>query len=229
MTKKQLDKIIRLHGLDLNGSPKGVKADLSGADLKGVNLIGINLSGAYLRGANLSGADLSGAYLRCAYLRCANLRYADLSGADLKGAKLKDAYLRYANLWCADLRDANLRGADLRDAGIRDADLGNYSIVPESGQFTGYKRLKHGIIAKLLIHEHAKRIGGLIGRKCRASKVKVLELSNGAAKGYSIYQEDFKYAVGSWIEVANFDDDIRKECTSGIHFFLTRKEAEDYV
>ena len=26
----------------------------------------------------------------------------------------------------------------------------------------------------------------------------------------------------------SFDDDVRVECAQGIHFFITRKEAEDY-
>ena len=28
--------------------------------------------------------------------------------------------------------------------------------------------------------------------------------------------------------VYDFDPDIRVECTSGIHFFITRREAEEY-
>ena len=31
------------------------------------------------------------------------------------------------------------------------------------------------------------------------------------------------------IREEKFDDDIRIECTSGIHFYITRKEAEEHL
>lgn len=46
-----LEEILRLHELWINGCKDGRRADLSGVDLSGANL----------RGADLSGADLSGA------------------------------------------------------------------------------------------------------------------------------------------------------------------------
>ena len=98
MDQKELDKILELHKMWLNGDENGKCADLSGADLRVANL----------RDANLYGADLYGADLRVANLRDANLYGADLYGADLRGANLRDANLRDANL-----RGANLYGADL--------------------------------------------------------------------------------------------------------------------
>ena len=108
MTRKELDKILELHKMWLNGDENGKRADLRGADLRGADLYG-----ADLRGANLRGADLYGANLRGANLRGADLRGADLYGADLRGANLRGADLYGANLRGADLRDADLYGADL--------------------------------------------------------------------------------------------------------------------
>jgi hypothetical protein len=34
--------------------------------------------------------------------------------------------------------------------------------------------------------------------------------------------------VGETIEVKDFDDDRWNECSAGIHFFITRKEAVEY-
>nr|DAP22372.1 MAG TPA: pentapeptide repeat protein [Bacteriophage sp.] len=57
MTKERLADILAKHKLWLEDSPKGEKADLSGANLRGADLIGANLRGADLIGADLSGAD----------------------------------------------------------------------------------------------------------------------------------------------------------------------------
>lgn len=90
LSPNDLQKILGLHKLYLEGDDQGVQANLHGADLRNVDLFG-----ADLRGADLSGANLSGANLRCADLRGANLRRANLSGADLDYSCLP--------LWCGSL------------------------------------------------------------------------------------------------------------------------------
>lgn len=44
-----------------------------------------------------------------------------------------------------------------------------------------------------------------------------------------MYDNRTVYRVGKIIRPDLFDEDIRVECTNGIHFFITRKEAEEYV
>ncbi|MBU9446900.1 pentapeptide repeat-containing protein [Burkholderia multivorans] len=212
-------------------------ANLSGADLRGANLSGADLRGAYLRGADLRdaylrGADLRGAYLSDAYLRDAYLSDAYLRGADLSGANLSDAYLRGADLSGANLSDAYLRGANLSDAYLRGADLSDvknfaFQIIPEEGAFVGWKKLKNGVIAKLEIPADAKRTSTPIGRKNRAEFVRVLELF-GAEEGLSQHDSKTVYRVGEIVRPDSYNDDIRLECTNGIHFFVTRAEAEAY-
>ncbi len=118
MNKTELNEILKLHKLWLNGDPKGRCASLQDA-----NLSGANLKYAILSDANLMGADLSDANLMGADLSDANLMGADLSGADLSGADLSFVNLRNANLSNADLEGADLRGADLQDADLRNVDL----------------------------------------------------------------------------------------------------------
>ncbi len=177
-----------------------------------------DLQEAYLRGADLRWADLQGA----------NLRGADLQGADLQEADLREADLQGADLRGADLRWANLRGADLRGADLQGADLPDYQICPEKGGFIAFKKLKADIIAEIFIPASAKRISSLIGRKCRASKAKVLSLSNGKQQAYGWYNTAFLYKVEEYAIPDKFCDDIRIECSHGIHFFMTRKEAEEF-
>ena len=65
----ELNEVIRLHRLWLDGDMDGVRANLSGANLRNANLRNANLSDANLRCANLSGAILSNANLSNANLR----------------------------------------------------------------------------------------------------------------------------------------------------------------
>ena len=166
-----------------------------------------------------SGAGLRGAYLRG----------ADLGGANLGGAGLHDADLRGAYL-----RDADLRGADLRGANLRDAKHIPYvpMVCPEEDEFIGWKKADNHIV-KLLIPTDAKRRSS-IGRKCRCSKAKVLEIFNldgtvaEEREVKSNYDNSFIYRVGETVEVADFDENRWEECAKGIHFFMQRKEAIDY-
>ena len=170
-----------------------------------------NLSDANLSGANLSGADLRDANLRGAYLRGANLRYANLSGANLSDANLSDA----------NLSDANLSGADLSDA-----DLPPHLIVPETGGFYAWKKTTLGV-CKIYIPSSAKRINGIGSRECRASKIKVIS-GNGCGGESPTNDSKLTYEKGETIIADSFNNDIRLECTNGIHFFMTKKEAEEW-
>ena len=216
-----LEKILEEHKKWLSGDG-GIRAYLSGAYLSGAYLRGADLTEADLteadlRGADLRGADLSGAYLSGAYLRGADLTRADLRGADLSGADLSGAYLRGANL-----------------RGVRyDENTAFFALqCPEEGSFIGYKICKEYKIVKLLITEDAKRSSATT-RKCRASKAKVLEITNienteKYETAVSKHDANFIYKVGETIEIENFDEDRWSECSEGIHFFITREEAIQY-
>jgi hypothetical protein len=214
-------------------------AYLRDANLSDANLSGANLSGANLSGANLSDANLSGANLRGAYLSGANLRGADLSGADLSGANLSDANLSGANLSGAYLSGAYLSGADLRGAYLSGANLRGANLsgaknselavariqfIPESGSFEGWKKCRYGVIVRLTIPADAKRSHGS-ERKCRASHVDVLEVIGGD-QGISLYDKKVVYRKGERITADKFDDNRWETCSSGIHFYITRLEAE---
>ena len=176
------------------------------ADLSGANLFGADLSRANLSGANLFGADLSGADLSGANLFGANLFGADLSGADLSGA--------------------NLFGADLSRAKIDDITAARLSILPDCGDVIGWKKCRGDVIVKLLIKDDTPR-SNATGRKCRAERATVLEVI-GAEFGISKYDPKFEYIVGSEVVCHEWDANRWNECGGGIHFFITRIEAENY-
>ncbi len=170
---------------------------------------------AYLYGANLGGADLRGTDLGGA-----NLRNADLYGANLGGADLRGANLRGADLRNADLRGANLRGAKNIPALVE----AQTSILPE-GELVGWKKCQGDVIVELLIPSDAKR-SNATGRKCRASYAVVVAV-HGAEEGRSSFDGNFVYRPGEVVRpVGAFDDNRWDECSSGIHFFITRAEAD---
>ena len=258
MTQNELNKILENHKHWINRDCedwKNMKANLTGADLRyanliGANLIGANLSDAYLIDANLIGANLSGANLidanliganlSGANLRGANLRGADLRYANLSNADLRDAYLIDANLIGANLSGANLRGADLRYANLSGANLlGTKNIpfipmaCPDTGAFIGYKKAS-GYILKLEILQDARRSSST-SRKCRCDKAKVLEIQNlygdiaNVKEVKSNYNKNFVYRLGEIVEEPNFCEDRWNECAEGIHFFINRQEAVEYM
>jgi hypothetical protein len=87
----------------------------------------------------------------------------------------------------------------------------------------GWKKLSRGVICKLRIPADAKRVGGLIGRKCRAEFAVVLE-----GCGRSQYGEGTEYRVGETVRPDSYDPNPLEECSHGIHFFITREEAEEH-
>ena len=199
------------------------RADLRWVDLSGANLSGVDLSGADLSGASLRRADLTGAVLCTADLRCANL-----SGANLSGADLREANLRWAVLREADLTKANLTGADLYRANLS-ATVLPPSITPTEGDFLGYKKVlqvdgTYAVIT-LRIPADAQRTSALASRKCRACHVEVVE---GEGISLTTIRSKLRYAPGAVVTADRFNADRREECTYGIHFFLTREEAEAY-
>jgi hypothetical protein len=193
-----------------------VDAQQSGANLSRANLSGANLSGANLSRANLFGADLFGANLSGA-----NLSRANLSGANLLGANLSGANLSGANLLGANLFGANLFGA--KDAVLVIARL---QFIPEEGAFFGWKKCRDGVIVKLRIPAGAKRSHGT-ERKCRASKAVVVEVF-GATVGISDYDPSVVYRKGETVIPDSFDENRWDICSHGIHFYVTRIEAESY-
>lgn len=119
---------------------------------------------------------------------------------------------------------------------------------PEEGSFIGWKKALISsseindifytpVIVKLLILNTAKRSSGTT-RKCRCSEAEVLDIQSANFDGLSLagmvqeafssYDVGFKYKIGETVRVEDFDDNRWNECSTGIHFFITRQEAVDY-
>jgi hypothetical protein len=119
---------------------------------------------------------------------------------------------------------------------VNECTSGYWLVCPESGSFVGYKKAytepNIPVIIKLQVPASAKRSSATT-RKCRVSKAKVLSIESIVSKqkfktAWSGCDPDFIYEVGKTVEVKDFDPDRWNECSTGIHLFMTRKEAEIY-
>ena len=124
-----------------------------------------------------------------------------------------EKWLRGEGGFCADLSDAkNIPAFQICD-----------------GALVVYKKVQ-GRIVTLAISQTTKRTASIVGRKCRSESALVIEIeghqpvqSNGCGNGVSTLYEE-----GREVRPDSYDDDFRIECSHGIHWFQTRKEAEDW-
>jgi len=74
----------------------------------------------------------------------------------------------------------------------------------------------------------------VLTRKCRCSEALVVSITNIDGTKANINEvksdedKEFVYKVGEVVKVDDFDDNRWEECSTGIHFFITREEAVEY-
>jgi multidrug efflux pump subunit AcrA (membrane-fusion protein) len=175
--------------------------------------LGLAVKAAVKARANLADANLAGA----------DLARANLAGANLAGANLARANLADANLARAYLARANLAGANLARAKNAEHAKAITVIVPE-GDIIGWKKAGDHIV-KLSIPADAKR-SNATGRKCRAEFADVLEIEGADEAITTQFGPRTVYRVGERVSADKWDENRWNECSNGIHFFITREEAE---
>jgi hypothetical protein len=215
-------KCIDLRGADLS------KASFRKKDLRKANFARANFEGANLSYADLSGANLSGA----------NLHRAKIVGANFSGGVLSRCFAAFVNFNKCNLTACDLTQADLTQADMEGAVFGSdwesalayarLKIIPE-GDIIGWKKLRGNYVAKLLIPADARR-SNAFGRRCRAEFVKTLAIiddcGNPISRGISKRDSKFEYRVGEITRADDWDEKWTRDCSHGIHFFITYQEAE---
>jgi len=96
--------------------------------------------------------------------------------------------------------------------------------VLPSGDIGGWKKCSDGVVVHLRIPAEAKRIGRP-GNKCRAEFADVIEVIGSEMARSS---RGGVYRAGERVYPDSFNESLTT-CSNGIHFFMTRKEAEDYT
>lgn len=200
-------------------------ADLRWANLSGANLRGEDLSGANLCSATLYAAILCNANLSGAQMQVANLRYTNLRGALLRDTDLRFAHLSDAQMPGVDLSDANLLNADLCNTDLSGAKLPDFQI-PQDIDLTVWGK-KSKVLVEMKVPQSARRTSCLINRKCRAEFVDVIKVHNRTGKVVVVNEYgETTYEDGKRVHPHDYCDDIRIDCAPGIHFWLTKEEAE---
>lgn len=237
---KKLRSLLFSHKRWAQGNQKYLCANFRGQDLSHMNFSGRNLRGANFSRCNLEETDFRNAQLMGCNFSGANLYHAKLASADMTGAILRRAYLGYINFGKAIMVGVDVTGADFTGASMYQAQFGadkeskffmaHFCIVPD-GELFGWKALRDGRLAKLLIPVEAKRSSGFT-RRCRAEYALVLGVvdddGNQYEDGTSKRDPNLIYRVGETVTADGWDTDWKNECAPGINFFITREEAEAY-
>lgn len=201
--------------------------DLTGADLSNVDFTLSSFEGVTLDAANFQKSAVVNALFDHCSLRDANF----------KNANMKTASFRYCDMRNCNIEGANLYGAVLEKANLKEVKSDENTQwfrlrCPEKGAFLGYKKCVNNRMVQLLIPADALRTSATLP-SCRCNKAKVLtiksfDFTENFEEAWSLVDENFVYKVGEWVEVKNFNEDRWMDSTTGIHFWMTREEAEAY-
>lgn len=103
---------------------------------------------------------------------------------------------------------------------------------PREGEFVGWKKCFGRKLVKLLIPADARRSSAL-GKRCRCDRAQVLDITdmngNHMETAFSSYDHSFIYRKGETVSVPDFDEDRFNECAPGIHFFMDKMSAMNYL
>ena len=216
-------------------------------DFKGIDISNMIFSGEDFSEADLSGADCRGTHFNKCKFFGTNFTGARLSGAEFYICKMDmdnehECYIPkfiFDNKIRADFNfyfeTSHRRGCPITP------DSGSFNVfnicdyVEMKDTFLGYKILYVGenkyAVATLRISPDDKVIAFENG-KCRCARAFVVSIDDGIKSYQSgvspIHVNICRYNVGEYVTADYFNDDWLIECSHGIHFFLTRKEAEEY-
>lgn len=233
----EINEVVRKHQAYLKGSIALFKGNVADdgerAHFQGIDLTDVVFDWVDLQCADFSGCDLS----HVTFGNC-TLRDADFRGANVVGARVFGCwtYGSFAPEISSKLGYRVIRGVVTAPMVI-------------NGELTGYKvgfvKAPMGpqvstlcpAIITLRIPSEAKKVV-FKGDKCRCSCAHVENIVDlfGFAHKYAFatynYEEgsdNFKYEVGKIAVPDGFNDNPGVTCSHGIHFFLTKQEALDYV
>lgn len=198
--------------------------DLTGAMMRNTTWIGVEFRNVDFHDAIFVEARMH----HCVFIKC-RFVCADFEDADLCWTHFYDCLFEDTDMSSADLRDAQFHKCDTDGIIANARTAGFWPVCPVEGAFIGWKWASDCLV-KLRIPEDAQRSSGT-SRKCRCDKAEVLEITRDGEpveETYSDHDFNFMYRVGEIVEEPRYNPDRWKICTSGIHFFMTKDEAENY-
>lgn len=225
------------------------------ADLSKTTLINIDFSGMDLRHINFYKTTMNGVDFSKADIRFAVFKETDVIFTCFNKANLYEANFSEARLYNTDFVGANLCGVDfdgthftginffkskIYNANFNNCNFGYCTTIEYAdGKLTeyrrgkiltediiGYKKCQDDVIVTLKIPRGAI-VFSINGTKCRTNKAKVIAI-DGAKKAISHFNK-MSYYEGDEFTIYDFNCTYNDQCGEGIHFFMTREEAERYT
>ncbi len=138
----------------------------------------------------------------------------------------KDVPLEVIERWLKD-PDCDVRAAAMNACKTRGIP------VPIIRTFEPPKRVFKKCVADVIVVAEIPddaQVRGAVGRKCRASKAKIVNVIGsfaGEQVGISLWDKTTTYYIGDEVEIENFDPSD-EACSTGFHFFCSMEEAERY-
>lgn len=157
-----------------------------------------------------------------------DLRNTLIEEMDLTGIRLENVDLSGADVHAAMFYQANLQGI------ITDQNTKHFRMCcPEEGAFLAWKVCFNRRIVQLLVPEDARRVSGTTN-EVRVDKAKVLTIKSvdyreSYEEAQSYVDENFMYRKGEMVYAGNFVPERFIESGGGIHVWMTREEAIDYL
>lgn len=242
ITQKKLNVILNKHErwLKTNGY-KGEQAIFINLDLSYLDFFRRNLREVKFYDCIISDSRFSESNMVESYFCDCKIKKCNFTNTTLKSADFIRCCISNINLHKANLLDVVFDNTTL-DNVYYDETTAFFALqCPEKGSFVGYKKVWDNIedwyyIIEMFIPKSAKR-SSATSRKCRASKVKVLKIEKYDKNDNYIEDVDevinykyteTKYKIDEYTFPDSFDTNRWKECSNGIHFFVTKKEAINY-
>lgn len=191
-----------------------------------------NLAFSQMLLAKLCDGDFEGADLINCNLYMADIDYACFDNADLSYADMRlTEYSYWASFKGADMKYVILDGSPINDNAVEGAkNLHIPMLCPGEGSFIGWKKCRDNRVMKIQVTEGASRTGGYADA-IRASEIFILEIYDGdktCSEAVCLSDEELIYHKGDVVrDTEEFDPSLLHD-GEGIHFFLSRTEAERF-
>lgn len=133
MTQDEMNEILKLHKMWLNGEKNGVRAVIEARDLFDLTMIGANLqkaviSRSFIKNCDMENVDMSNTEILNTTIAYSNMENATLASADMINANMTEVYMPRSNLYKAIIYESTMRDCDIEESNFEQVTL-RYSIV----------------------------------------------------------------------------------------------------
>jgi len=212
-------------------SKRFVNVVFNNVHFSSLNMQSVVFTYCYFKACEFNDCNLSDTYFFHNHFANVRIGKTNLSSAIFRHSPFVRCFIERCNLEDALFDNSHMMGSQISENTNIPPSFYRQTLTLPEGDLIVYKSLRDNLIAKLLIPSDAKRSHSTSG-KFRASKAKVLEISNFTGtdvcfSGRSFYNNAL-YETGKDFIPNGFDTDPFAECSHGVHFFITREEAIKY-